>query len=191
MSGAEIYLIAQVVSAGVKYAKTKSEAKVLNQKAHQTEIKGRIDRANYKQQGIEALKEMGATMASTIANAFSGGIDPFKSGETPDVILDYSLRAGIDDFTIARDNATIAMKQSQYQAEQYRGSARDMVKFGKFELATDIAMAGATYSSVGSAPNQTASTSNKFLDPSYSDYSGTGTQSEFRNMSTRYRGMRT
>ena len=56
MSGAEIYLIASLVSAGVKYGKSKSDAKKLRSEAYQTEIKGRVDRASYKQKGIEVLK---------------------------------------------------------------------------------------------------------------------------------------
>ena len=179
MSGAELYLIASVVSAGVKYAKTKSDAKKLKAQAYQTEIKGRVDRANYKQQGIETLKEMNKVMSANVARAFSGNLDPFKSGETPDIIQNYSLRAGMNDFSIARDNASIVMKQAEYQAESLRSSAKDMIKFGKLELASNIAMAGYNYSTIGSAPAQTASTSNTFLDPSYSDFGTTGTRSQF------------
>ena len=57
MSGAELYLIASVVSAGATYGKAKSDARNMRSQAYQTEIKGRVDRANYKQQGIEVLKE--------------------------------------------------------------------------------------------------------------------------------------
>jgi hypothetical protein len=179
MSGAELYLVAKLVSAGVKYAKTKSDAKKLKSQAYQAEIKGRVDRANYKQQGINTLKEMSQVMSANVARAFSGNLDPFKSGETPDIIQNYSLRAGINDFSISRDNASIVMKQANYQAESLRSSARDMVKFGKFELMANVAMAGYNYSTIGSAPSQTASTSNNFLDPSYMDYGTTGTRSQF------------
>jgi len=179
MSGAELYLVAKLVSAGVKYAKTKSDAKKLKSQAYQAEIKGRVDRANYKQQGINTLKEMSQVMSANVARAFSGNLDPFKSGETPDIIQSYSLRAGLNDFSISRDNASIVMKQANYQAESLRSSARDMVKFGKFELMANVAMAGYNYSTIGSAPSQTASTSNNFLDPSYMDYGTTGTRSQF------------
>ena len=170
MSGAELYLIASVVSAGVKYAKTKSDAKKLKAQAYQTEIKGRVDRANYKQQGIETLKEMNKVMSANVARAFSGNLDPFKSGETPDIIQNYSLRAGINDFSIARDNASIVMKQAEYQAESLRSSARDMIKFGKLELIGNIAMAGYNYSTIGSAPSGSAiasSSANTSLNPTY------------------------
>ena len=46
MSGAELYLVAKLVSAGVKYAKTKSDAKKLKSQAYQAEIKGRVDILN-------------------------------------------------------------------------------------------------------------------------------------------------
>ena len=170
MSGAELYLIASVVSAGVKYAKTKSDAKKLKAQAYQTEIKGRVDRANYKQQGIETLKEMNKVMSANVARAFSGNLVPFKSGETPDIIQNYSLRAGINDFSIARDNASIVMKQAEYQAESLRSSARDMIKFGKLELIGNIAMAGYNYSTIGSAPSGSAiasSSANTSLNPTY------------------------
>lgn len=179
MSGAELYLVASLVSAGATYAKAKSDAKNLKAQAYQAEIKGRVDRANYKQQGIETLKEMNKVMSANVARAFSGNLDPFKSGETPDIIQSYSLRAGINDYTISRDNATIVMKQAQYQADSLRASARDTMRFATLQLVGNVAMAGYNYSTIGSAPAQTASTSNTFLDPSFTDFGTTGTRSQF------------
>jgi len=179
MSGAELYLIASVVSAGAEYGKAKSDARNMRSQAYQTEIKGRVDRANYKQQGIEVLKETNKVMSANIARAFSGNLDPFKSGETPDIIQSYSLRAGMNDFSIARDNASIVMKQAEYQAESLRASARDTMKFATLQLVSSVAMAGYNYSTIGSAPAQTASTSNNFLNPSYMDYGTTGTRADF------------
>jgi|TARA_B100001094_G_scaffold57434_1_gene52914 hypothetical protein len=179
MSGAELYLIASVVSAGATYGKAKSDARNMRSQAYQTEIKGRVDRANYKQQGIEVLKETNKVMSANVARAFSGNLDPFKSGETPDIIQTYSLRAGMNDFSITRDNASIVMKQAEYQAESLRASARDTMKFATLQLVSSVAMAGYNYSTIGSAPAQTASTSNNFLNPSYMDYGTTGTRSDF------------
>ena len=181
MSGAELFLVASLVSAGVKYAKTKSDANRLKSEAYQTEIKGRVDRANYKQQGIETLKEMNKVMSANVARAFTGNLDPFRSGETPDIIQNYSLRAGINDYTISRDNATIVMKQAQYQADSLRASAKDTMKFATLQLVGNVAMAGYNYSTIGSAPSATASTSNNFLDPSFTDFGTTGTRSQFMN----------
>ena len=170
MSGAELYLVASLVSAGVKYGKAKSDARNLRSQAYQTEIKGRVDRANYKQQGIEVLKETSKVMSANIARAFSGNLDPFKSGETPDIIQSYSLRAGMNDFSIARDNASIVMKQASYQAETLRASARDTMKFATLELIGNVAMAGYGYSTIGSAPassTMATSSANTSLSPTY------------------------
>lgn len=170
MSGAELYLIASVVSAGATYGKAKSDARKMRSQAYQTEIKGRVDRANYKQQGIETLKEMNKVMSANVARAFSGNLDPFKSGETPDIIQNYSLRAGMNDFSIARDNASIVMKQAEYQAESLRASARDTMKFATLQLVSSVAMAGYNYSTIGSAPSGSAmasSSANTSLNPTY------------------------
>ena len=170
MSGAELYLVASLVSAGVKYGKAKSDARNLRSQAYQTEIKGRVDRANYKQQGIEVLKETNKVMSANIARAFSGNLDPFKSGETPDIIQSYSLRAGMNDFSISRDNASIVMKQASYQAETLRASARDTMKFATLELIGNVAMAGYGYSTIGSAPassTMATSSANTSLSPTY------------------------
>ena len=170
MSGAELYLIASVVSAGATYGKAKSDARNMRSQAYQTEIKGRVDRANYKQQGIEVLKETNKVMSANIARAFSGNLDPFKSGETPDIIQSYSLRAGMNDFSISRDNASIVMKQAEYQAESLRASARDTMKFATLQLVSSVAMAGYNYSTIGSAPSGSAmasSSANTSLTPTY------------------------
>ncbi|RPG52547.1 MAG: hypothetical protein CBC44_003970 [Flavobacteriales bacterium TMED84] len=180
MSGAELYLVASLVGAGATYAKAKADARNLKSQAYQAEIKGRVDRANYKQQGIETLKEMNKVMSANVARAFSGNLDPFRSGETPDIIQSYSLRAGINDYTISRDNATIVMKQAQYQAESLRASARDTMRFATLQLVGSVAMAGYNYSTIGSAP-ATPATSNTFLDPSFTDFGTTGTRSQFMN----------
>jgi hypothetical protein len=159
-----------LVSAGAKYASEKSKAKGLRSQAYQTEIKGRVDRANYKQQGIEVLKETSKIMSANIARAFSGNLDPFKSGETPDMIQSYSLRAGMNDFSISRDNASIVMKQASYQAETLRASARDTMKFATLELIGNVAMAGYGYSTIGSAPatsSMATSSANTSLSPTY------------------------
>ena len=170
MSGAELYLVASLVSAGAKYGKAKPDARNLRSQAYQTKIKGRVDRANYKQQGIEVLKETSKVMSANIARAFSGNLDPFKSGETPDIIQSYSLRAGMNDFSIARDNASIVMKQASYQAETLRASARDTMKFATLELIGNVAMAGYGYSTIGSAPassTMATSSANTSLSPTY------------------------
>lgn len=202
MSGAEIFLVASLVSAGVKYQQSKEDARYLDQKgreadnqAYAVEIKGRQDALNYKRQGIEALKQMEKVMSANIARAFSGNINPFTSGETGDLIQTYSLRAGLNDWSITRDNASMVMKNAQYQASEYRHqateyrrSASKVRQFAKINLVTDVAMASVGYSQIGSAPT-TATTNNKFLDPSFIDFGTTGTRQQFMTPRTGSRYM--
>ena len=63
-------------------------------------------------------------MAANAARAAAGNLDPYASYDSADVIGTYNLRMGVNDFTIARDNASIAKKMAKYQADNYRYAGR-------------------------------------------------------------------
>ena len=168
MSGAEIALIASIVSASATYEKSKADSRRLKGQAHQANLKGRIDNLNYKRQGIQILKETNKIIAANVAKAAAGNLDPFKSGESPDMISGYSLRMGINDFTIARDNATIAKRMGEYESESLMSAARSTEKIGTMTAIAQVGMGVANYQGIG-GPSQTptTTTSTSTYSPNY------------------------
>ena len=170
MSGAELYLVAALVSAGATYMQSKNESNRLKAAANQKEIQGRVDFINNKRQGVQVLKETNKVIAANIAKAGAGNLDPYASGESPDIVIGYSLKEGINDFTIARNNAAMAIKMSKYEADSLRSAAKTTEKTGMLTAIAQVGMGVYGYNTIGSAPTTTASTSNKFLNTTYSDF---------------------
>ena len=132
MSGFEIAFIAAAAAsgyAGIQAAK--AQKNMYDAKAQIVEKQATIKANNSKQQAINVLKNMNAVMASNIAKGGAGNLDPFSSGDSVDIVNTASLRDGVTDFTIARDNATMAIKMGKYQAENYRYAGRAAVSNAK------------------------------------------------------------
>lgn len=143
MSGVELAVLAVASSAVSAYAgiqAAKAQKAQYDAQATLTEKKGRQEALAYKQKGVEVLKNMNKALAATTARAGAGNIDPFSSGDSPDIIMGYTMRAGTNDFTITRDNASITQKYAKYQADNYRYAGRAAVANAKIMAVAQIGM---------------------------------------------------
>lgn len=145
MSGFEIAFIAAAVGSsymGIQQAK--QTQKMMDAKAKIAERQATIQANNSKQKAINVLKNMNNVMASNIAKGGAGNMDPFASGDSTDIVNTASLRDGVTDFTIARDNATIALKMGKYQADNYRYAGKAAVSNAKTMAVINVASAVGT-----------------------------------------------
>lgn len=150
MSGFEIAFIAAAAAsgyAGIQAAKAKKN--MYDAEARMVEKQATIKANNSKQQAINVLKNMNAVMASNIARGGSGNMDPFSSGDSVDIVNTASLRDGVTDFTIARDNATMALKMGKYQADNYRYAGKAAVASAKTMAVINVASSVATAGMIG------------------------------------------
>ena len=125
MSGMEIVLLSALAasSAAAGFAKVKSAKYQRNSyysQARQAELKGRTDALAYKREGIDILRNVQKTMATANVRAAAGGLAPFVSGESNDLINIASLRGAADEFSVQTDNASLAQSMSQAQADNLR-----------------------------------------------------------------------
>ena len=130
MSGLEPFLIAAAVGGSIlEYQATvnkgKAERDLLNAQAEEQRIQARKDALNSKEKGIKILEDLNKSMASINARAGAGNMNPYASGVTSDVLMAYSLRAGVNDFTIARDKATISLKMGEFGAKSKEVAGRN------------------------------------------------------------------
>lgn len=147
MSGPTLAVMAiasAVVGGYAAIQSAKAQQKMYNRQADITERQSRLDALNYKQQGVNSLKKMNRVLAANTARAAAGNLDPYASYDSSDVIATYNLRQGVNDFTIARDNATIATKMGKYQADNYRYAGAVAVANAKTMAAVNIGMSFVT-----------------------------------------------
>tara|TARA_B100000683_G_scaffold273325_1_gene318676 strand:- start:291 stop:1013 length:723 start_codon:yes stop_codon:yes gene_type:complete len=154
MSGVEIALIGAAIGGTfLEYQAIKDEGKVTadlyRAQGEAAAIKGRKDALNFKEEGNQVLAQINQNMAIINAKGGAGNFDPLSTGDTGDILMGYNLREGVNDFTIARDNSTIALQMGKYEQASYNVAAENTEKAAnKRAMAgvfTKVASAGMTY----------------------------------------------
>ena len=154
MSGVEIALIGAAIGGTfLEYQAVKDEGKVTadlyRAQGEAAAVKGRKDALNFKEEGIQVLKQINMNMAVINVKGGAGNFDPLSTGDTGDILMGYNLREGVNDFTIARDNSTIALQMGRYEQASYNVAAENTEKAANKKAAagvlTKVASAGLTY----------------------------------------------
>jgi len=127
---------------GGQYARAEYDAK-----AAQERLRGRSQALQYKQQGINVLRQLNENLASTVARAAAGGVDPLSGSALN--LQNYAMREGDRDYNQSRDNATIATGMTEYQAKQYKAAGSAAFRQGVLGAVTSLAMTGAGASKGG------------------------------------------
>ncbi len=105
------------------YARAEYDAR-----AAQERLRGRAQALQYKQQGIEVLRRLNENLASTVARAAAGGVDPLSGSALN--LQNYAMREGMRDYSQSRDNALIATGMAEYQAQQYKAAGKAAYRTG-------------------------------------------------------------
>ncbi len=141
-------LIATTASAVATYRQGQAAQMVENAKAEQALLQGRVQAANYKEEASQKLKNLEKVLAANTARAAAGNISPFTSGDTPALIARLNTREGVNQFTVSRDNATMALKMAKYTADQHRTAGKNIMKSAKtsafIKLGQGVVTAGET-----------------------------------------------
>ena len=140
-----LQIIGTIVSGIAQMRAAQAEQVQYEMKARNEEIRGRIDAVNYRMQGAEVLRNMEKAMASSTARTAAGGLNPYASGESADLINTYSLNVGVGDSGLARTNAMLALDASKRNASQFRTAGKYAVQYGT------LAAIGNTMAGVGGA----------------------------------------
>ena len=149
MSGVEIALIGAAIGGTfLEYQAIKDEGKVTadlyRAQGEAAAIKGRKDALNFKEEGIQVLEQINKNMAVINAKGGAGNFDPLSTGDTGDILMGYNLREGVNDFTIARDNSTIALQMGKYEQASYNVAAENTEKAANKRALSGVLMKGAT-----------------------------------------------
>ena len=134
---------------GGQYARAEYDAK-----AAQERLRGRSQALQYKQQGINVLRQLNENLASTVARAAAGGVDPLSGSALN--LQNYAMREGVRDYNQSRDNATIATGMAEYQAKQYKAAGSAAFRQGVLGAVTSAATT--TYKAMTPTPATTTTT---------------------------------
>tara|TARA_R100001377_G_C3157289_1_gene98468 strand:+ start:268 stop:720 length:453 start_codon:yes stop_codon:yes gene_type:complete len=114
--------VATVASAAGQVKSGMAQREGYNLQAQQAELRGRSEAIAYKQKGVDALRNLNETLASIVARAGAGGVDP-TSGSAA-TLQGYAMGEGVREFNIAADNAAMAIGQASMQANIYRQAGK-------------------------------------------------------------------
>ena len=163
MSGpvlAAVAVVTGVMSAQAQINAGKAKANQLRAEAKQAELQGRVQALNAKREGVSALKNLERGLAANTARQAASNMDPFASGNTPDLIANLNMREGVTQFSMAKSNAEYAKEMSKYQAGMQRTAASNAVSLARQQafitVGESIFQAGQIYDSPGFTGNQTS-----------------------------------
>jgi len=163
MSGPDLAVLSVItgfMGAQAQISAGKAKANQLRAEAKQTELQGRVQALNAKREGVSALKNLERVLAANAARQAASNMDPFASGNTPDLIANLNMREGVTQFSMAKSNADFAKQMSKYQAGMQRTAASNAVSLARQQafitVGTSILQAGEIYPSAGFTGNQTS-----------------------------------
>ena len=133
----------------------KTQKKIYDRQAQIEKRQASFDALQYKQQGVDALKQLNRVLAANTARAAAGNLDPFSSYDSTNIIANNNLREAVNDFTIARDNASLALKVGRFQAESNRFSGKIAKRDAQRNALIDVAEGGAKIAELGMFDPQT------------------------------------
>ena len=116
------------VSAAGSISAGRTQQRMYNAQAEQARIQGRSQAIAYKQQGASVLRNLNETLASTIAMAGAGAVDP-TSGSAR-VLQDFARAEAYAEYGTALDNAVLAREGAATQAQIFRSAGRAAFQTG-------------------------------------------------------------
>ncbi len=147
MSGPMFQLVGAAISGLAQIRQAQAQQVQYEIKARNEMINARTDALNFKKEGIEKLVELKRAMASTVARAGSGGLDPYAASETKDLINISSMRLASTDLRTLSLNQEMSILRGNSNAESAR-------------LAGEAAVQYATISAIGNVATTTADVMN-------------------------------
>ena len=108
-------------------------------KARNEMINARTDALNFKKEGIEKLVELNRAMASTVARAASGNLDPYAASETKDLININSMRLASVDLRTLELNQEMAILRGNSNAQSARLAGDAAVRYATASAMANVA----------------------------------------------------
>lgn len=150
---AAVAIVGSALSAKAQMDAGKAQRYQYETQAKQAEIKGRQDAINFKEMGNQVLRERRRLVASAIAKGGASGFNFTEAGSPTDIAIRQTDYEAVKDFTIARDNASMAIKMAEFNASSLRTAGRNIQQTSRVAafgtMLTGVGQAGQIYPTTG------------------------------------------
>jgi hypothetical protein len=119
----------------------------LRSQATQTRMQAKGEALKYKQQGVAVLENILQTQATLNARGAAGGIDPFSG--SANALQQYALAQGAKENYTTMDNAIIAVRSGELQAQEYESAARSAMSQARMGAIMSLAQGAFNYAMLG------------------------------------------
>ena len=119
----------------------------LRSQAMQTRMQAKGEALKYKQQGVAVLENILQTQATINARGAAGGIDPFSG--SANALQQYALAQGAKENYTTMDNAIIAVRSGELQAQEYESAARSAMSQARMGAIMSLAQGAFSYGMLG------------------------------------------
>lgn len=119
----------------------------LRSQATQTRMQAKGEALKYKQQGVAVLENILQTQATLNARGAAGGIDPFSG--SANALQQYALAQGAKENYTTMDNAIIAVRSGELQAQEYESAARSAMSQARMGAIMSLAQGAFSYGMLG------------------------------------------
>lgn len=119
----------------------------LRSQAMQTRMQAKGEELKYKQQGVAVLDNILQTQATLNARAGAGSIDPFSG--SANALQQYALAQGAKENYTTMDNAIIAVRSGELQAQEYESAARSAMSQARMGAIMSLAQGAFNYAMLG------------------------------------------
>jgi hypothetical protein len=119
----------------------------LRSQAMQTRMQAKGEALKYKQQGVAVLENILQTQATLNARGAAGGIDPFSG--SANALQQYALAQGAKENYTTMDNAIIAVRSGELQAQEYESAARSAMSQARIGAIMSLAQGAFSYGMLG------------------------------------------
>ena len=139
MSGPIFQIVGGVLGGLAQIRQAQAQQVQYEIKARNEMINARTDALNFKKEGIEKLVELNRAMASTVARAASGNLDPYAASETKDLININSMRLASVDLRTLELNQEMAILRGNSNAQSARLAGDAAVRYATASAMANVA----------------------------------------------------
>ena len=139
MSGPIFEIVGGVLGGLAQIRQAQAQQVQYEIKARNEMINARTDALNFKKEGIEKLVELNRAMASTVARAASGNLDPYAASETKDLININSMRLASVDLRTLELNQEMAILRGNSNAQSARLAGDAAVRYATASAMANVA----------------------------------------------------
>lgn len=128
----------------------RAQAASYRAQAKQEELKGKQAALQYRQRGVETLRNINQNISAVTAKAAAGSIDPYSGA--PLSLKNYARKVGSEEYFLDQENASLALVTGEMNRDQSLMAAQQAKRQGLYSAVGTLGTTALTLGGLGSAP---------------------------------------